>query len=86
MTTKKQHELIKHCLAHRGLFFELKEGRKAEDTIIPIGIYKFGCIISRINKFRKAQKTDFDILELMTFSRNELRKTGMYLSDTPRYY
>lgn len=78
-----QKQLLQQAIEHRHLIFELKKRKKIQDTIIPIGIAKFNSIIGFVNRCRKRGE-QYDILEIITLSRKELRK-GIWNGSLKRY-
>jgi len=56
--------------------FELKKGKTREDTVILIGKAKFDALKARVNRMKACNVTEIDIIELMTWSRKQLRGPG----------
>ena len=72
---QRQKILLKQAIEHRWIVFELKKRKKIDDTVIQIGQAKFGSIAARVAFLRRKGILDYNIIDMVNMSRNELRRS-----------
>jgi len=55
------------------IIFKIKRGKKESDTIIQHGQAKMSAIRGRVRRYARIGFTDFDLMEMLNWSRKDLR-------------